>query len=60
MPYNAWVVIPDGAAFVSYTQQLQYTWQMTDDQGGQHSFTVSLPSLNWSWIKVDKNNWEVQ
>ncbi|MGC8639681.1 MAG: hypothetical protein ACP5XB_07350, partial [Isosphaeraceae bacterium] len=54
-----WNAIPVGTAFITYTQQLQYAWTMTAADG-QHDFTVSLPSLNWSWVKVSTTQWQPQ
>ncbi len=54
-----WAAIPVGTAYVAYTQELQYTWEMSTNQG-QESFTVGLPALNWMWTKVDATHWEVQ
>ncbi len=58
-----WNAIPIGTAFITYTQDLQYTWVMSGYLGGTFQdkvFSVPLGSLSWSWVKVSATTWEVQ
>ena len=55
-----WATIPLGE-ICSFTQQLQVVWSMpTTQSGGAQNFTVSLPSLDWVWSKVDATHWEAK
>ena len=54
-----WPIVPDGR-LGTYTQRLQFTWTMTGNDGINHDFVSSMPSLTWSVYKVDSRNWEIK
>ncbi len=56
MPVATWQAIPVGATLITYTQQLQFYWEMSTPTG-QQSFTAPLNSLTWTWTKVGTWTW---
>ena len=57
MPVATWQAIPVGATLITYTQQLQFYWEMSTPTG-QQSFTVRPQnSLTWTWTKVGTWTW---